>query len=224
MKRLMILLLSLTTVFAMMAGAFAEDKPVQDTDKEQKQEKKVDPTYMLLGLQVPFFYYLSDQKSTINTGLLFKAPAGNDFGVELAFNKIMVPIKEYSVGGVDYRGAGEENFLNYRLDLLYYFQFFRQFQVKFGFDYYQYQDGFINHTLGGSNYAGFGVDCGTTYVLCKRCVGDQYGINIGLNLDVPIYKDFYAISSLGYRYILSDNDALNAGIIDFTLGIGYRIR
>ncbi len=215
MRKISVFILSL--IMAITMNVVAQDKPAPaDSDKD----KKTEPNYMMIGMQVPFLYFIKAKDSSLNYGLLFKAPVAKDFGVEMALNTIVMPIKSYEApSGTTYSGFGEEEYTNYRLDFLYFLKQHRNLQFKFGFDYYKYVSGYIASVPGMS-----AEGCGQLYTECKNCREDQYGLNLGANLDVPIYKDFYAMTSLGYRYLLSKHDSAKAGIIDFTIGMGYKLK
>jgi hypothetical protein len=50
----------------------------------------------------------------------------------------------------------------------------------------------------------------------------MFGVHVGINIDVPIYKKLYLMTSFMYRYLFIHHQN-KAGDIEFSLGLGYLV-
>ena len=219
MKKLLAVLTMLMLIVSVNVYA-QEDSTPQET-------KDTKLSYMMLGLYAPFMYFPAPKDSSINYGLTLKAPVSNYIGVQLSLGSITVPITEFTIndsasttGKLKLEGYGEEKYRNYQLAVLGFMPFHRYMQIKIGVDYYEYQRGFIARF--DTQPATTNRDCGVVYTECTNCMSDLFGINAGINLDVPLYKQFFAMAYAGYRYIITKHPS-GSSIIEFTLGVGYKL-
>lgn len=216
MKRLHGLLFA---CFFLTAVAVDAQQPPQ-AQPSPPPASKAERSYMAIGFHLPFMYFIEAEDGSMESGgITLKAPVSKAFGVQFSINKLVVPIKEYTLNTVSRTGAGEEEFLNLQLGFLYFMPFHRFLQAKIGLDYFKFENGYIADNPTGTT----GDDCGVLYTHCKNCAKDLYGVFIGLNLDVPIYDRILIMTALSYHYILNDHPSMDKGFVNFNLGIGYRI-
>ncbi len=205
MKKLLTLLLAALISYP----AFAQ----QTTEKKNN----LGEAYSLFGLYAGFNYFPTAQNSNSNMGILGKFPIGKRFGVEAILGNYTIPIKSYQSGTQSYNGHGEEYYLQIGASFLYYLPVMqRMVQAKLGFDYYDFQGGRIADNPGAT--AG---SCGTCYQMCSNCMPSLFGLNAGMIIDVPLYKEITLTSSFAVRYLLNHGSEMIP--LDFRVGIGYKI-
>jgi hypothetical protein len=195
------------------AGGGGAADPVTDPVKPVK------PSYMMVGGFMALDYFFSAGDTTENYGILVKAPVNNSIGVQASLGSFNIPLENYTPGGgaAITNGFGHEEFANLQLDFLYYFAFNRHFQIKAGFDYYRYVRGEIINEDTAANGS-----CGQVVTTCYKCAENLFGMNLGLNMDVPIYKDLYLMSQFGTRYIFNSNTE-SFPFLELSLGLGFKI-
>lgn len=203
MKRI-ILALTVAVLFTAVS-AFAQDN---------QQEKKDIPAYTIIGAGISLDYFLIED-STSNPYMVFKTPVAKNHGIEFDFGTMTVPITSYSLGAASYSGFGQEKYVNASVNYIFFFPFHRYFQLKAGVDYYHFLSGFIADSPTGAN-------CGTLYNECSNCTDNLFGATLGVNLDVPLFDDFYAMTSLGYKYLFIHEEHL-MGVVDLRIGLGYKL-
>ncbi len=205
MKKLLTLLLTALISYSAFAQQATEPK------------KALGEAYSLFGLYAGFNYFPTIQNSNSNMGIFGKFPVGKQFGIEATLGDYTIPIKSYKNGTQSYSGHGEENYLQIGASFLYFLPVMnRMVQAKLGFDYYDFQGGRIADNPGTT--AG---SCGTCYQMCSNCMPSLFGMNTGLIIDVPLYKEITITSSFAIRFLLNhDSETLP---LDFRVGIGYKI-
>lgn len=214
----MILLLSIVSypVWSQDAGNANDNNEASQEEGKDKKSYEHD-SYMMLGVYGGLDYFLSAENSTENYGVFIKMPMHKAWGVEANFGSYDIPITSYKLNSVTYSGHGTEEYSTLGLDVLWFVPILkRHFQVKAGFDYYR----LIRGTIADSPGAAAG-NCGTNYQICYNCKPNLFGVNLGVNLDVPLYEKFYMTSSLMVKYIL--NHESESVPIEFRIGLGYRI-
>lgn len=221
MKKILsvILLASLFSVPAFSQDA-EESSAADEAKKEETKEKKgyKYDSYMMIGVYGGLDYFLSAQNSTENFGFFMKMPMHKAWGVEANVGSYDIPITSYTLESISYSGHGTEEYSTIGLDVLWFAPVLkRQLQAKMGFDYYR----LIRGTIADSPGAAAG-NCGTNYQICYNCKPNLFGINMGVNLDVPLHERFYVASSLMIKYIL--NHSSESIPIEFRVGLGYRLK
>lgn len=209
MKKLVLIFSALCILVS--GNLFAQGDP----DPQKKDPAVKTTTYTIIGAAASLNYFLiEDSKPSVVA--MFKTPLYKDHGFEMDLGTFNVPVTSYSLGSASYSGFGEENYLNVGVNYVYFFPFYRNFQLKAGLDYYH----FLNGSIADSPT---GADCGTLYTMCKNCIGNMYGLNIGVNLDVPLFDQVYAMTNVSYKYLLI-HDQHKKGVVDMRIGLGYKLK
>jgi hypothetical protein len=192
-------------IFTLTAGLWA-----------QESKREPDEPYTVVGVYFPLLYFIEKKDSSENVGLRFKLPVKKDYGIEIGVSTFEIPIDSYSLGTVSYSGFGEEIYTNVYLDFIYYMPFYRYLQAKGGLDYYRYITGTIadNPT---------GINAGTLYTEQENSIENQFGFNIGAGLDVPLFEKFLVMTGIAYRFLFSDQQSTDFGILEFNIGLGLRL-
>ncbi|GEM_PF-1721852 len=195
-------------------------KPENETKTEDKSTGKEYKytSYMMLGVYGALDYFIAAKDSTENTGIFIKLPMHKAWGIEANYGSYVIPITSYNLNTVSYSGFGEEEYNTIGLDVLWFAPFLqRHFQVKGGFDYYRLIRGSIANGPGAATGG-----CGTTQQICYNCSPNLFGVNVGVNLDVPIYEKFYFTTSFMLKYLL--NHQAESVPIEFRVGLAYRLK
>lgn len=178
--------------------------------------KKMDTSYAALGLGQEFAYFLSVREAASGTYVLLKLPIDNHFGIEPVYCHYKKPAADYSAGTNSFIPVGgTEEYHDIRLNLLYYFWFLKNLQFKAGVNYSKFIRGnfIIDPSL---------ENCGTVMNMCRRSREHFYSFNMGLNLDLPVYKYILLMSNITYRIFLSDNTT-RGGALNFGIGAGLKL-
>ncbi len=181
-----------------------------------EETKSMVKSYPLLSVNYEIFYFMKPKKSSEGYIVNAKMPINKNIGVEIGYGSFTKPVLNYSIGTNSYSGIGEEKFTDINFSILYYFWFMRELQAKFGFDYYKFNSGWILVSPSEAN-AGYLVE------MYKSWRDNLFGINIGFILDVSVYKEFCITTKLGYRYLLVRDSVTKNGIINFSIGLSYKL-
>lgn len=199
MKKLLVLLavISLLSVISLEAQSTAQNT-----------------SYGIVGLTYNFTYFADSEAANDGVGIKAKIPMAAAFGMEFGLAEFSRSLNSYSIPGTmatNLTGAGEEEYTEVSMNVLYYFWFLKELQLKMGISYLKWVRGnlVVDPSL---------ADCGTLYNMCRNCRKSQFSFNIGLDLDVSIVKEFYAMTGFEYKTLLSDSVAAYGGHI----GLGYR--
>jgi hypothetical protein len=211
-----LLVLIVFSFFFLTSSINAQDKG----DKPAGTSSKGEPIYTIVGVNATIPYFLSAKNSSENAGLIIKLPIKNSWGAEFAYTGFDVPVTEYSVGDFEKKtdAYGTEEYENLRLDILFYLPAFRYLQIKLGVDYYR----FVRGEIYDSPSDGTTYDTGDGYPMVHQAKKNLFGVNAGVNIDVPVYSKFFLMGSVGFRYIVT-GDSPESMAADFSLGLGYKI-
>jgi len=212
------ILLSIFIMCFLLSPLFSQNisTPLVSPNNESTPNVGKTKSYALIGANYEIFYFIAPQKSTEDYLLTTKMPLNNYFGAELGLGAFNKPITTYSIGSTNYTGMGREEFTHITLNILYYFWFLKELQLKIGFDYYKFTGGWIqvNPTA---------ITSGYIIEMYKNWSENLLGINMGGNLDINIYNEFYVSTTLLYRYVFLTDNITKNGFISFSIGLSYKL-
>jgi len=215
--RLTIIVLSFTML--VLSHICAQDKSFGYAYQNERNRGSgtLKKSYYFISFNYEMFYFLGQKKSTEANNLKIKVPLNNNFGIAMAYGSFIKPVTKYSIGTSSFNGKGFQVFDNITMNVLYYSWFLKRFQFKAGFDYYKFNRSWIqvSPTVQNSGY---------TIEMYHNWEENLLGVNCGLNLDIDLYQDFCIASSLEYRYIFLTDNITRNGMMDFSIGLGYKIQ
>ncbi len=204
MRKLFIILIGVGVLIA---------TPILSQEQEAESAFK---SYPLISVNYEIFYFIKPKKSQEGHTIKAKMPLTRYLSVELGYGLFVKPVLSYSIGTNSYTGIGKERFTDINFNILYHFWFLKELQIKAGINYYKFDSGWIQVNPSEST-SGYMIE------MYENWKDNLWGINAGANLDVSVYKEFYVSTKLSYRYILLTDNITKNGIINFSIGLGYKL-
>jgi len=194
---------------------------------------------MMVGVDWGADYFFGAATAKTSTGVFMKVPFTSMHGIQLGASWFTVPIDSYQLnngntafaatsGDAAYVGVGTHEYVNYSLSYLFYVPDMRNVQIKFGLEYYQFIRGGIAYNTDAGDGTTTGNACGTLTPICYSCMPNIMGLNLGVNLDIPLNEKLAVVSSVGTRFFMNSqyNDDNSHGSREwatayFRIGLGY---
>ncbi len=201
MKKLSVLLV---VIFALCTLTLYAQEEVVGAEIEEEGET----SYGLFAIKYNMGYF-NTKTAEAALGISAKMPFANAFGLELGLAGLRKPV-DTTVGTTNVKGT--INYTEIDLNVIYYFWFIKTIQLKFGLGYLAHNDSDLAFT-----------DVVTSGVVVPNdedhyVPDNNFLFNFGLNIDLPLFEQFYLASTIGGKIYFEGADCS----AEIGIGIGYR--